>query len=265
MTRALFSIKTRYNIFMLLVPVSLAILGALLASFVGVLTERVYTGESIISGRSRCNSCGRTLSALDLIPVFSWFLSRGRCRTCKARVPGIYALAELSLGVLFVVSYLTFGLTLRLVLFLLILTILLFIVWYDLRHMVVPPAASTLLVVLSVLYAMSAWGGGLLLGAVFLTAGTIALAFFLLFALSKGRAMGLGDSPVALALSLIAGQKALAGLLFSFWIGAAVGILILVSRPKGHRMGIEVPFVPFLVLGYLLAIFTQWNPLTLTF
>jgi prepilin signal peptidase PulO-like enzyme (type II secretory pathway) len=78
--------------------------------------------------------------------------------------------------------------------------------------------------------------------------------------------MGLGDAPVALALALLAGPGlALAGLLFSFWIGALVGIAILVSRPKGHRMGIEVPFVPFLAAGYLLAFFTRWNPLTITF
>jgi prepilin signal peptidase PulO-like enzyme (type II secretory pathway) len=73
--------------------------------------------------------------------------------------------------------------------------------------------------------------------------------------------MGLGDAPVALALSLVAGTNAFSGLLFSFWIGAVIGIGILALYPRGHRMGIEVPFVPFLAAGYLLAFFTQWNPL----
>jgi leader peptidase (prepilin peptidase) / N-methyltransferase len=98
-----------------------------------------------------------------------------------------------------------------------------------------------------------------------MTAGVIGSGFFLLHYFSKGRAMGLGDSPVALALALVTGGSlAIAGLLFSFWIGAVVGIGILVATPKGHRMGIEVPFVPFLAAGYLLAYFTQWNPLLLT-
>ncbi|MBU2158573.1 prepilin peptidase [Patescibacteria group bacterium] len=239
-------------------------LGAVLASFIGVLAERVHTGEQIISGRSRCNSCNRQLTTLDLMPVVSWLLSRGRCRTCKARVPALYLASEVLLGVLFVVSYIQFGLSVQLGLLLLILCVLLFVVLYDLRHMIVPPAASLALVALSSVYAYVAWGT-LLIGYVLIVSGGIALGFFLLFALSRGRAMGLGDSPVALALSLVAGPQALAGLLFSFWAGAFIGIGILVSRPKGTRMGIEVPFVPFLALGYLLALFTQWNPLFLTF
>lgn len=242
-----------------------ALLGACLASFSGVLAERIHTGESVVSGRSRCNSCSRELSFLDLVPMLSWIFMSGRCRACKARVPFQYALSEAALGAAFVVSFLTHGLSFALLFLLSALLVLMFIVLYDLRHMIVPPVASTLLILLSLAYAVSMWGTGELLGIVLILSGSIALFFFLLFALSKGRAMGLGDSPVALALSLLAGPQALAGLLFSFWIGAVIGILILVSRPKGHRMGIEVPFVPFLALGYLLALFTQWNPLSITF
>ncbi|MBU1293174.1 prepilin peptidase [Patescibacteria group bacterium] len=239
-------------------------LGAVLASFVGVLAERVYTGEPLFAGRSRCNSCSRQLTVLDLVPLFSWLLSRGRCRTCKARVPFLYSISEGTLGVLFALAYSMFGLTLQTGILLIILSVLLFIVLYDLRHMIVPPLASGVLVLLSVLYAFITWSPAVL-GPVFIVSGVIATLFFLLFALSRGRAMGLGDSPVALALSLVAGPQALAGLLFSFWAGAIIGIGILVSRPKGTRMGIEVPFVPFLALGYVFALFTQWNPLLLTF
>lgn len=242
-----------------------ALLGAVLASFIGVLADRIHTGEPIVSGRSRCNSCGRQLSFLDLVPMLSWLLSLGRCRTCKARVPAIYALSETTLAVVFVLAYLKLETTVMLVVFLAAITVLTFIVLYDLRHMIVPPVASGLFVLLSAVFAVLSFGSGQLFGTVLLTAGSIALGFFLLFVLSKGRAMGLGDSPVALALCLLAGPFAFSGLLLSFWSGALIGIGILVSHPKGHRMGIEVPFVPFLALGYLLAIFTQWNPLTLSF
>jgi prepilin signal peptidase PulO-like enzyme (type II secretory pathway) len=84
-----------------------------------------------------------------------------------------------------------------------------------------------------------------------------------MYALSRGRWMGLGDAPIAFSLSLLAGSHAIAGLLYSFWIGGAIGVFILVLAKRGHRMGIEVPFVPFLAAGYLLALFTQWNPLPL--
>jgi prepilin signal peptidase PulO-like enzyme (type II secretory pathway) len=61
-------------------------------------------------------------------------------------------------------------------------------------------------------------------------------------------------------LSLLVGSQAFVGLVFSFWVGAVIGIGILVLRRGGPTMGIEVPFVPFLAVGYLLAFFTQWNP-----
>ena len=256
----------RYTLSMeVILMIGLAGLGAILASFIGVLAERVNTGASFVTGRSHCNSCNRQLSALDLVPVFSWTVSGGRCRTCKARIPYLYTVSEATLALLFVLAYMKFGLSPLLALFLAAVLVLAFIVFYDLRHTIVPPLASGLLSVIAVAFALVAYGEGQLLGAVFLSAGIIASGFLLLFLLSRGRAMGLGDSPVALSLSLIAGPAAFAGLLFSFWIGAIIGICILVSRPKGHRMGIEVPFVPFLAVGYLLAFFTQWNPLTLGF
>jgi len=248
-----------------LIGVAFFVLGSVIASFMAVIAERLHTGESWVHGRSRCNSCSRFLTALDLVPVFSWIFSRGRCRTCSAKVPGSYALGELTLGTVFALSYVKLGVSLPLMPLLLALSTLTFIVLYDLRHTVVPPVSSGLLIVFSLLYAAASSGGREQLGLALLIAGAIGLVFFILHAASRGRAMGLGDSPVALALALLVGASlAIPGLLFSFWIGAAIGIAILATTPKGHRMGIEVPFVPFLAAGYLLAFFTQWNPLLLS-
>ncbi|MES2931570.1 MAG: prepilin peptidase [Patescibacteria group bacterium] len=244
---------------------SFFLLGAVMASFMAVIAERLHTGQSWIKGRSACNSCGRELVVLDLIPILSWLVTRGRCRTCCARIPAAYAIGEAILGILFALAVLKLGLSFPLILLLLAFSVLAFIVMYDLRHTVVPTTASTLLIVFSLGYAVLMAGGKEHLGQTLLVAGVIGLLFFLAHFFSRGRAMGLGDSPVALALSLLTGGSlAIAGVLFSFWIGAVIGMAILVSRPKGHRMGIEVPFVPFLAAGYVLAYFTQWNPLLLT-
>lgn len=246
-----------------LLLVGLATLGAILGSFVGVVAERIHTGQSFATGRSRCNSCARDLTARDLVPVLSYLLSRGRCFTCGSRVPISYLLLELSLAVSFVWAFLTIGLSLLLPLLLVILVVLAFVVVYDLRHTIVPTHTSNLLVILTALYAVLAQGITPLLGITLLTAGAIGTGFFLMYALSGGRAMGLGDAPIALALSLLAGPYALGGLLLSFWIGGLYGVGILVTRRGGPRMGIEVPFVPFLALGYLLAFFLAWNPIPL--
>lgn len=232
--------------------------GAVLASFAGVISERIHTGQSWAKGRSRCNACGRELSFPDLVPIVSWSMHRGKCRTCRARIPGTYAAAELTLGLAFLSAYLSAGLSLALIPLLLSLFVLAVIVLYDLRHMIVPPAFAVALIVFAALYACAAYGV-LALPGIMLAAAAIAAAFLILHFASGGRVMGLGDAPVAFALSLLAGTNALSGLVFSFWIGALVGIIVLFRHPKGHRMGIEVPFVPFLALGYLLALFTQWN------
>lgn len=239
-------------------------LGALCASFTGVVAERIHTGQSWISGRSRCNSCRAHLDARDLVPIFSWLVHGGKCRQCRARIPGAYALSEALLAVSFAAAYHLFGLTPVLPCFLAALIVLLFIVLYDLRHMIVPSGSSTLLIALSLAVAVLRAPAEQALGLVLLMAGTISLFFFLLHVCSRGRAMGLGDAPVALGLSLLAGTQAFAGLLFSFWIGALYGVFVLSTRRGGPRMGIEVPFVPFLALGFLLALFTSWNPLAFT-
>lgn len=236
-------------------------LGAVLASFIGVVAERAYTGQSWRKGRSRCNSCRRDLAARDLVPVLSWMRYCGRCRTCKARVPGLYTLYEIVLGFLFVFSFLMFGISLALVCFLTALCVLAFVVIYDLRHTLVPPGGSSLLIASCAVFALATAQTLSSLVHTTLIAGVIALFFFGLYYFSKGRAMGLGDTPVSFALALLAGERALPGFLFSFWIGGVIGLGILVLRRGGPRMGIEVPFVPFLAAGFLLAIFTTWNPL----
>lgn len=247
----------------LLIGIFVFFLGSILASFMGVIVERLGTGQSFVTGRSRCNACNRHLTGRDLFPVFSFLFQRGRCRKCSAKITPQYFLSEVILGSVFVLLYYTYGLTLVLPFIYAFSVLLALIVLYDLRHTVVPFKLSLLLVVL---------GAGVLqlqsppltnLSQIYLIAGLIALFFYLLHVLSDGRWMGLGDTPIALALSLFVGSQAIAGLLFSFWAGAVVGIVILVYTPASSRMGIEVPFVPFLAFGYLLALVTQWNPLFL--
>ncbi len=246
----------------LLIGTGVAVLGAILASFVGVLVERVHTGASWAGDRSRCDACATTLTARDLIPVVSWLLTRGVCRTCGSHIPVRHVIVEAVTAIVFFTSYQLLGLSLPLLVLGAALLVLLFIVLYDLRHTIVPMVPAIVFIVLALIFRVLLMPDATLLGLTLLVAGLVGGVFLLFFILSWGRAMGLGDAPMALGLSLLVGPlAALPGVLFSFWIGALYGIIVLVSTPRGHRMGIEVPFVPFLALGYLLAYFTGWNPL----
>ncbi len=246
----------------LIITLALGTLGAILASFVGVVAERVHTGATWINDRSRCDACARTLTVRDLLPVLSWLLARGRCRTCGARIPVRHVVVEALTALSFISAYSIVGLSVSLLFIYAAMLVLLFIVLYDIRHTIVSMRAVLIFILLSLLYRLFVTPESI--GLSLLVAGCAGSVFLLFHLLSKGRAMGLGDSPVVLGLSLLVGPMAVVpGVLFSFWIGAIYGIGVLVSTPKGHRMGIEVPFVPFLALGFLLAYFSGWNPLPL--
>ena len=244
----------------LLVSGGLFVLGAIIASFVGVLVGRLNTGQGFLTGRSHCDACNATLTPLALVPILSYFFLRGRALCCGARLSPWSPVAEALLGVLFAGAYLNLGFVPALPFFLFSLSALLALVLYDLGHQIIPSPFLAAFVVASAITGfflapvlpafLSSLTNAFLIGA------SLALIHFL----SRGRAMGLADAPLAFGLALLTGPSAFSGFVFSFWIGALVGIVLLLGRPAGSRMGVEVPFAPFLAAGFLLAYFTQWNP-----
>jgi prepilin signal peptidase PulO-like enzyme (type II secretory pathway) len=235
------------------------LLGAIIASFVGVVAARLNTGEPIARGRSRCDACGRTLGAYSLVPLLSYAASGGRAQCCGARLSWLSPLSEFILGGLYAFSYHLLGATAALFVLWVLLALLLALVLYDLAHMVLPPKLLAPFVILALLFAWLAAPTG----ESFLIVLSVALALGLFLALlnivSGGKWMGLADGPLAFGLALLAGPAALMGFVYAFWIGAVIGIVLLLGRPRGSRMGVEVPFAPFLALGFLLAYFTQWD------
>ena len=237
------------------------ILGAIIASFAGVVAARLNTGQSIARGRSKCDACGVQLGAYDLVPLLSYLASSARARCCRARLSWLSPLTELLLGALYALAYAQFGLTLALLFLLAALALILALVLYDFAHMILPPMLLVPFIILSALFSYFAAPSYYALELTFAAAFILALIIAALHYLSGGRAMGLMDSPLTFGLALLASSSgALAGFVYAFWIGAVVGIGILVRRPRGSRMGVEVPFAPFLAAGFLLALFTPWNP-----
>ena len=242
-----------------LIGASFFVLGAILASFIGVIAERLNTGQSFLTGRSHCDACNSPLSPIALIPILSYFILRGRATCCGARLSLRAPLTEVLLGALFVGSYLMLGFVSALPLLLLSLSILLALVLYDLSHQILPYSLLSVFIVASGLTGfLLAPSRAAFLGSL-LSAFLIGTSLALIHLLSRGRAMGLADAPLAFGLALLVGPVALSGFVYSFWVGALIGIVLLLGRPRGSRMRVEVPFAPFLAVGFLLAYFTQWN------
>jgi leader peptidase (prepilin peptidase)/N-methyltransferase len=140
--------------------------------------------------------------------------------------------------------------------------VLLFIVLYDVKHTIIPWSASGLLAVLAFLHLFVSFDPLQLVVPdmwAILSGPILALPLFLLSLVSMGRWMGWGDSPLELSLGWLLGLTlGVAGLMLAFWIGAIVGIaLVLLSRVGffGYTIKSELPFAPFLVLGAAIALF----------
>lgn len=88
-----------------------ACFGAVMGSFLNCAAYRVVRGESFLKGRSRCPSCGHTLTALELVPVLSWLIQRGRCKACGQRISVRYPLTELGFALVTALCLLRFDLT----------------------------------------------------------------------------------------------------------------------------------------------------------
>jgi leader peptidase (prepilin peptidase)/N-methyltransferase len=226
-------------------------LGAALGSFANVFVIRLQRKETLM-GRSHCMHCRKTLQPQDLIPIFSWFLLRGRCRYCHKPIHWQYPIVELSMAVLSLIVFLrNIGggeiLMMRMLFELCVIFTLVVLTTFDLKWKLVPLellAVSGALIVIMQLLLGTSWIElvlGVLVGGGFL--GTIVL-------LSRGRMMGEGDPFVGALMGLILGfPLTMFGLLASFLIGGTVAAALLLQGAVGRKT--QVPFVPFLTAGTL--------------
>lgn len=244
---------------MILVPIFIFILGLIIGSFLNVVILRMNTGRSVAKGRSACLRCNTTLSWYELIPVFSFLGLRGKCATCKERISFQYPLVELVTAIVFTFIYtsviLTNGFTLMalgiFIFSVTIASILIVIFVYDIRHTIIPEHAVYFFILLSLL--SIAWKfftvPGFQAVPAVVAGVVVALPFFLLWAISKGRWMGFGDVKLALGMGWLLGLiGGLSALLFAFWMGGIVGICLLALSRK-YSLHSQIPFAPFLIIA----------------
>ncbi len=238
---------------MLVPTIFIAILGLLVGSFAAVVAHRVPIGESPLTGRSRCDSCGETIAGYDNIPVVSWLLLRGRCRHCGVSIPARYPLTELAVAAGFAASYLAFEddgwawVALACVFVAMLATITL----TDLEDRIIPnvilgPAAiiGVALIAVADLDELPPH----------LIAAGIAGGFLLVVALLYPRGMGMGDVKLAAVMGLYLGRAVAPALLIGFAAGAIFG-LALIARHGSAARKMKVPFGPFLALGAIVGLF----------
>ena len=116
----------------------LFIFGTILGSFYNVVGYRLPRGESIAFPPSHCTKCNHRLSALELIPIFSFLFQKGKCKNCKAKISWFYTIFEFITGIMFAISYLVFGLSMDLVIAITFISMLLIVIISDYQTMIIP-------------------------------------------------------------------------------------------------------------------------------
>lgn len=235
-----------------------ALFGLLVGSFLNVVIHRVPRQESVVRPRSRCPGCGTQLAERDNIPVVSWLVLRGRCRSCSAPISLRYPAVELLTGLLFGATAARFGFAWELPAFLVLMAALVALSGIDLdtfllpKRIVWPSFAAGVVLLGAAAVATDDWQGAreAAIGA--------ALAFAALFAihLISPRGMGFGDVRLALVLGLHLGWLELPavplGLFLGFLTASVVGVGLMLRGSRGRKD--RIPFGPFLALGTVLAV-----------
>lgn len=235
-------------------------IGLMVGSFLNVVILRLHSGRNFTKGRSACPDCGRVLSPLELVPVLSWVVQRGRCRGCGCHMSPQYPLVELMTAAVFVLAYLagpprTPVEIASLLLWLYVLSSLIVLAVYDLRWYRLPDRVLLPLILPALALATLSYGAG---GSSMAILGPIVAAiifggtFFLMAFVSRGRWMGGGDIKLAFVMGLLLGlQKTALAMLLAFWMAALVGVTLIVLRQKKRQD--HIPFGPFLIAGTMVA------------
>jgi len=243
------------------------VLGVCVGSFLNVLIYRLPRGLSL-AGRSFCPQCRHKLAWRDNIPLLSFAFLGGRCRCCQRPISWQYPAVEFGTAVTTLLVF--FHLAgaevvasspprwLSLAFYLLVTYALIVIFVSDLKYQIIPDQIIYPAILLTALFLISQYPN-ILISYLLVGLGTAGF-FLLLYLLTRGKGMGLGDVKLALLMGLLLGwPKILIALYFAFLTGAFVGVILILLGKK--KFGQHIPFGPFLVGGTLISFLSNLSHL----
>ena len=231
----------------------IAVLGLTVGSFLNVCIYRIPKQQSIVSPGSRCPRCGNRLAWFELIPVCSYLLLKGRCRSCRAPVPGRYLLVEVLTGAVFYLEYTRLGSSQDFLTMAFLSSIMIVAAFIDLDHRIIPNRIVLFGLVSGIVLGLISAKAGVAFMALGMTTG---FGLLLLVAVISRGQMGMGDVKIAAVMGVFLGwQAVLLAIFFAFSGGGLYGLFLIVFRGKSRKTA--VPFGPFLALGTIITI--NWS------
>lgn len=242
------------------------ILGACIGSFLNVVIYRIPEGLSLLHPPSRCPQCHTKLKAYDNVPILGWLWLKGRCRYCAHPIAARYPLIEAATGILFVLTFLAFGWSLKTLGYCLFLSWLLALTMIDLDLMILPNSLTQSGVIAGWIFQgaiafsqVPTWTSPLRGVMEAFVASVLGLWIFDLIRLAgawafKQDAMGGGDPKLAAMIGAWLGwQMMLVSAFLACLVGSIIGVGGMALGLIGRRQAI--PFGPYLALGAAIAAF----------
>ncbi|MFD1705581.1 prepilin peptidase [Siminovitchia sediminis] len=227
------------------------IYGLLFGSFFNVAGLRVPMNQSVIKPGSSCPKCHKSLSPIELIPVISFVVCKGKCRHCSEPISYLYPLIELLTGILFVMAYLHFDWTFDFLIACTLISLFMIITVTDICYMLIP---DKILIVFTLIFLIVRFIDPLQPWWDSITGAAAGFGLLLLIAMVSRGAMGGGDIKLFAVLGLVLGTKLV---LLSFFLavlfGALAGGIGLMTGMVRKRE--PIPFGPFIGIGTLAAYF----------
>lgn len=216
-----------------------------IGSFIGVCFERIPEGESIVRGRSHCESCGKTLKSYELVPIFSYLFLKGRCSECKKKIPIRCLVIEVFTAVLGIIPLILYGVSVQGFAYCAITCILFEIALLDFKTMEISDFANLIIAIIGI--ALMVYEGSYLSSLI----GAVCVSIpFLVFALCG--VMGCGDVKLMAAVGILLGVK---GVIFAAFTGIVIGCFaaIIMKIKQTHDWKSEIAFGPYLCIGSYLS------------
>ncbi len=234
------------------------ILGSILGSFYAVVGERLPKKENFINSRSHCDSCNHTLKFIDMIPIISYIIYKGKCKYCGKKIPKLLFVSELGTGILFAVSFYSFGFSLDLLIALGTVSLFIIVLVSDLTYLVIPDEVLIFFGIYFIMLDLLKYGlsgtSRKIVGAFFL--------FLLMYSISllgkaifKKDALGGGDIKLMFIFGLV--LEPILGVLVIF-IGSLIALPVAIYILKKNKDHV-VPYGPFLTLAFLIIYFSKIN------
>ena len=231
--------------------VLLFLLGLATGSFLNLCIDRLPKRESILHPPSHCDVCQHKLRPLDLVPLLSYLSLKGRCRYCGAKIHYRLPLVEAMTGLIFVLLWNHYGLSIELAMAMLFACLFIVILVIDLEHRLILNRVVYPAIALAFLVLILAPNYGIISAVI---GGVTGAGILLLLALLFPSGMGMGDVKLAALIGLLVGfPQVFIALLICFVLGGAVASGLLLARLKGRKD--PIPLAPFLTAGLIITMF----------